>query len=65
MADDIDRANHQVELTIAAELAQKKPEGPKPTGVCLQCGVPVEQHRRWCDAACRDDWERPPLRRRY
>jgi len=33
------------------------------TGRCLWCGEPVEAPRRWCDAGCRDDWERHHARR--
>lgn len=32
--------------------------GPHATGSCLACGAKVPKGRRWCDADCRDDWER-------
>lgn len=44
-------------LTDAA-LSVCKPAGPVATGCCLNCGQPVESPRRWCDADCRDQWER-------
>lgn len=31
---------------------------PEPTGVCLNCCDAVPDGHRWCDADCRDDWER-------
>ncbi|GHU08344.1 hypothetical protein AGMMS50225_06810 [Betaproteobacteria bacterium] len=34
-----------------------KPEAPAATGHCLFCGEPVAPGLRWCDVACRDDWE--------
>jgi hypothetical protein len=33
------------------------------TGYCLNCEAPAPAGRRWCDAACRDDWQR--AQRRY
>lgn len=27
-------------------------------GYCLFCGAEIEPPRRWCDADCRDLWER-------
>lgn len=28
------------------------------TGRCLNCSDPIPAPRRWCDADCRDDWQR-------
>lgn len=39
-------------------LARRMPEGPLPIGVCLNCEERVADGLRWCDATCRDDWER-------
>lgn len=38
----------------------RKPEGPAETGFCLNpnCGLEIESGRRWCDAECRDEWEK-------
>lgn len=71
--DDIDRASEREEQLKAEALSKRMPEGPKATGYCLQCGgvmlmecrgesgmvrrVP-DFDRRWCNAQCRDDWER-------
>lgn len=32
------------------------------TGECLNCEAPVADGRRWCDADCRDDWQRAQRR---
>ena len=61
MTDIADLASEREELIRAAALAERKPEGPKATGHCLECGHPFAVHkdgRRWCNAECRDDWER-------
>ncbi|MDR2092328.1 MAG: DUF2116 family Zn-ribbon domain-containing protein [Azoarcus sp.] len=58
MADIIDLANATAEKIAADALHQRKPEGPMPTGVCLYCGEPLPDGRRWCDANCRDDWQK-------
>jgi len=58
MSDDIDRANEYVQTLTDAALSVRKPAGPVATGRCLNCDQPVESPRRWCDADCRDQWER-------
>lgn len=61
--DFADRAEIETERAeqLAAEV--RKPAGPAPTGYCLYCGEPlayrpVGLQPRWCDAECRDAWER-------
>lgn len=39
-------------------LLGRKPDGPQATGRCLCCGKPLANGVRWCDADCRDDWEK-------
>ncbi len=58
MPDLFDLATEREEMDRDIALRVRKPEGPKPTGVCLWCGEPVEEGRRWCDAFCRNGWER-------
>lgn len=53
--DDSDRATAQEELTRAAELLIRKPEPKLESGHCSYCGE--ETQGRWCDAACRDEWQ--------
>lgn len=60
MPDIADKANDLVAMN--EELALKEVRSRKPkaefTGYCLSCHEVVEQPRRWCDADCRDLWER-------
>lgn len=68
MSDIIDNANDLVELTdslaVKAIRNNLKPEAVF-TGTCLWCG---EEHlpepKRWCDADCRDLWEKDRRRNR-
>ncbi len=60
--DEADRAEIQTEVMMEAELkriheqVEKIPEG---TGECWFCGEPIKDpRRRFCDAFCRDEWER-------
>jgi hypothetical protein len=56
--DESDRADAEVERTLAEALRAKKPEGPSPTGFCFWCDEPVEDTRRWCSPGCRDAWQK-------
>jgi hypothetical protein len=59
MADIADIANDQIEREIAATLKYRPAaEIPKGTGECLYCGERLPFAQRWCDAECRDDWEK-------
>ena len=61
MADAADIANDRAEVdTGRAIAASARPRGPASTGYCLNCGpdVPLPDGLRWCDADCRDDWQR-------
>lgn len=58
MSDIIDKANDQADLIRAIEASARAQEGPRPTGLCLNCGEPLTPGGRRCDIDCRDDWER-------
>lgn len=58
IADPLDRAAAETESAVAAALTLRKPEGPIATGECHCCGAPLSGELRWCDADCRDDWEK-------
>ena len=60
--DDIDRQQERDEILHEAFIAARKPVGPKPTGFCLSCEEPVPPDHRWCDADCRDTFERQQTR---
>ena len=63
MSDIIDVAQAKAEAIASAELARRHPVGPAATGLCHWCGEPVPEGRRWCDADCRDDWQREQRRK--
>lgn len=60
MADEVDIAQEQMELEYryARLAAQHFREEVSATGECLWCGEALEDGRRWCNAECRDSWER-------
>ena len=62
MTDD-DRATEREEQDRALALKVRRPEGPQATGFCLSCSEPVLAGLRWCDATCRDDWQREQARK--
>jgi len=59
MADDADKTDALSEMTYQSHIYTSRRDEPQAVaiGECLFCGEPVEQGRRWCDAACRDDWQ--------
>ena len=56
--DIIDQGNEAAEIFRNASLSQRQPEGPTSTGYCLNCDARLAPKLRWCDAGCRDDWEK-------
>ena len=59
MADEADITGEREEFVHLGNLAKsRKPEGPRPTGFCLNCDEPLVPFQRWCDSACTEDWER-------
>ena len=57
MSDNLDIAAEREELERTFAQAIRKPAGPVATGRCLHCDE-VSDDRRWCDADCRDAWQR-------
>ena len=59
MADIVDKAE-EAESAIFALRIKNLPssEIPKGNGVCLYCAERLNHDGRWCDAYCRDDWEK-------
>ena len=58
MSDNIDEANVTADLFLKAALKnqQRKPQRLLlPTGRCFNCEEKCAV--RWCNAACRDEWE--------
>ncbi|PKG79861.1 hypothetical protein CXF80_16960 [Shewanella sp. Actino-trap-3] len=60
MADNVDEANEIADLHLAFELANAKPSLPPLTGRCFYCDTATTE--RFCDADCRDDYERDQRR---
>lgn len=59
MIDDADRADQHIEEVIqdAIGRARRSPSLPY-TGLCHWCGDITGGGRRFCDADCREDWDR-------
>lgn len=64
MADEVDMTAERQEREAAYLLqAARKPVGPKPTGFCLSCDAPfTDPTLRFCNADCRDDYDREQRR---
>jgi hypothetical protein len=66
--DDADRVTALSETADQANLYYSRRDEPNATytGYCLFCDEPIEPlalsgvevPRRWCNAQCRDDWEK-------
>lgn len=56
--DEADLTDKLMERELAALLRLRRQGGPAPSGHCLWCGEPLPSGRRWCNADCRDAWER-------
>ena len=63
MTDNVDRANEITEQmqTWQIKAARANTSVANATGYCLNCGEDLKDDRRWCDASCRDDWEKLEL----
>lgn len=59
MADEIDRAQEHEEAMLQAAIAsQQNAPRMKPTGSCHWCEEQVEGGLLFCDADCRDEYQR-------
>jgi hypothetical protein len=59
--DDADLSDEHIALDVRMALAAAAAAlatGPRPRGACLWCGARLALPQRWCDAECRDDWQR-------
>lgn len=57
MSDEADRADEAIEVMLAAARLRRKPVLPS-VGHCHNCDEPVRAGDLFCDADCRDDYER-------
>lgn len=60
MSDDADRANVFIEFKHDVDLDNSKRDEPSGTanGECWFCEEYLPAGHRWCNAECRDDWQR-------
>ena len=59
MADEIDKANDQMEKAMALTMRTVNTEVKKnATGKCIWCGEAVKDKRRWCSVECRDEQQK-------
>ena len=56
--DILDMADQQAETQLRASLSARREQGPTATGYCLNCDEPLPEGHRWCDAGCRNDWQK-------
>lgn len=57
--DDVDRTNQDLEFLDALTKKGNLKKEAEPKGYCLYCYEPLlDSHRRWCNAECRDAWEK-------
>lgn len=59
---DIAQARLEMEDEIRKKYAVHHAEIPKGDGYCLECGGEIEGDGRWCDAYCRDSFEKRKAR---
>lgn len=57
MADEADLAQDHIEKELSRSMARRRPS-LVPTGQCFNCGEEVTGQACFCDADCRDDYER-------
>ncbi len=55
---DIAQEREHTDTARAIDAARRPKPGPVANGYCLHCDAAVTDGRRWCNAACRDDWQR-------
>ena len=59
MADEIDKANDQIEKAMALTMRTLNTKiEENTTGECLWCGGEVKDKRRWCSVECRDEQQK-------
>ena len=56
--DVADRALQDMEVLEQYTQKRRPVLKAEATGECLWCGEPVKGGRRWCDATCRNAWEK-------
>lgn len=62
MPDIFDRAQDHIERVLPLQLAVRKPVKAQPNGRCHNCREPISSIMLYCDADCREDYERREAR---
>lgn len=61
MADLIDEGNENAARGLESAIAKVRNDAAKmlePIGECYECGTKLKKDLRFCDASCRDDWDK-------
>ena len=60
MTDIIDMANDLADQLTSAYVAHERQQNPllTYTGQCYNCDAPTPAGHNFCDADCRDDWQK-------
>jgi len=61
--DEADAADLTINQALAAAMRRRHATLPA-VGQCYSCAEPVDDGARFCDADCRQDWERAERARR-
>ena len=65
MSDEVDVSNDRWDMYVSMMINKAGGEAVEAvaTGECLCCGEELPEGRRWCDADCRDLWQKLKGRR--
>ena len=60
MPDEIDASNDRWDAFVEAMIRNAGSGGmeAEADGTCLFCSEELQEGRRWCDADCRDGWQK-------
>ena len=60
MSDEVDVSNDKWDwfVSMMVSSARHRTTEAEATGECLFCSEELPEGRRWCDADCRDGWQK-------
>ena len=60
MSDEVDVSNDRWDTYVSRRISSAAHNVPEAeaTGECLFCTEELPEGRRWCDADCRDGWQK-------
>jgi hypothetical protein len=62
LADQAEATEELFRSAVVREVRARAALPIAPSDECLDCGAPTVGGARWCDAACRDNYERRQAR---